>query len=659
MMTSEFETKIKNNEISQPTQRSFTLKKWQKGFESLKNATERDKSLFEAGKWIFGRLERIRQEVSKVLLPLPKDKIVKIHIGHINRTYNFVRLKTRIEKSSEGKTFWSEQIIQSKLTGNLFGKDLSPDAIITAVVDGAAFPLSATLLSSQDKHVKVNTDASNVLNNEQKIMLLGQYYSALEDSWREILWHGYFIETKSDVMMIRPKGTLYDEARAVSDYRRLSIFQQGVAQAMHIWQTKLPFLEKKALSRRPVININGSGKRKQISLSYDDTVDNVPPYPLIARLISQEEYLEDLSAEDLPLLPGVNIFLLLKAWEVLGSYVASLAAKFPNHDGVVAIGTLYNYAPSIARADLIDMVRRVCEIDYKKADLIVGFFTFKPDGTSDLWSSPMIQLEGKLLPLVSPILTGNLLRNIELWLKRGGVDLSKRGNLFEVHVRKEIYESIKSSSILKNSGCYTSSLKLGENNEQIDIVFYVGNRILVGEAKCSLYPTDPIEYYNIFDTFQYASEQARRKSKKVFECFSELKLKFKELSHLNQQDIQIIPFIITNTTVGVGYSINDVPIVDLFILDRFIEGTWDKFTVFDPRGAKKVGETVTFYTTESEASDYIDKYLRNPPQIDLYRSFIKVDHFSHIKFDASEVQAITSQLIVELPLPELFQESLS
>jgi len=653
MNKSEFEIKIKNREISQPTQKTFSLKKWQKEYNSIGNKTERDESLFSAGNWIFNRLDRIRQEVCKVSLPLPKEKLIKIHVGYINRTYNFVRLKTQIEKRSEDMTIFSEQIIQSKLTGNTMGKDLSPDTILTSCVDGARFPLTLALLSDDEKESKITIDALNVISNEQKIMLLGQYYSYLEEAWREILWNDNYIVTKDDMILIRPKGTIYDQARAISEYRKLAILQQGIGQTVHIWNTQISNKKKKELSTRPVIKIEGCGKKRKITLSYDDTVEHVPPYPFIARILSHEEYLEDLLTSDLPSLPGVSINLLLHSWEVIGAYVKPLAENFPADDSVYAIGTLYTYAPSILRKDLIDLLMEICKVDHIKADSIIEFFTFNPNGMGDLWSRPLVRLDDKLLPLISPILTGNLLRNMELWLKCGGVDLGKRGNLFEMQVRKEITDSINSNSSFKNSGCHDKSIKLGENKEEIDIVFYIGNKILVGEAKCSLYPTDPIEYYNIFDTLKYASEQAKRKALKVTECFDEMKQKIEGLRQLQIDNIQVIPFIITNTTLGVGYSIDNVPIVDLFLLNRFFDGKWEKYVTFGPKGSKEVGETITFYSSEDEASNYIEMYLQNPPQIELFKPFIKADYFPHIRFDEDEIQAISSSLIVELPVPEL------
>jgi len=654
MITSEFETKIRNSETPHPTHRKFTLKKWEKCFETIANANERDTSLFECGKWVFSRLERIRQEVSKISLPLPKEKLVRMHVGFLNRTQNVVKVQTRIKKTPENNVVLGEQIIQSKLTGNILGIDATPDDILATSIDGAEFPLGQALRSIEKKMRNVSIDPLEVISNEQKIMLLGQYYFSLEETWRNMLWNGYFIQTKENMMLIRPQGNIYDQASAVSNYRRLALITQGVSSCIHFWNKNLSHSEKAALSVQPVIKIEGSGKKRKVFLTHDHTVKTIPPSHFIARMLAEEEYLQSLLQIDLPNLPGVNINLIINSWEVLTAYVKCLFNKFPEDNSIYAIGTFYNYAPSIVRRDLVDIFVKSCGMDLLKADSIITFLTFDPDNGGDLWASPLIQLEDKLLPVVSPILSCNLLRSIELWLKRGGVDLSQRGTLFEDEVRKAIGDSIKSSSVLKDCGCHFKELKIGDNKEEIDILLFVGKKILVGEIKCSLYPTDPIEYFHIFQTFKYASEQAVRKAKKVFECFTEVKSKFHQLKDLDKQEIELIPFIITNTTLGVGYSINNVPVVDLFILNKFLEGTWDRMVMFDNKGNRQVGETVTFYTTEDEASSYIKEYLGSPPQLNMYKNHIKSVYFPHICFDENDFKTVTASLTVELPLPELF-----
>lgn len=656
MVKSDFEIKIKNKEISQPTQKTFTLKKWQDGFDSIVDKTERDKSLLIAGRWIFDRLERIRQKVHKLSLPLPKEKLARLHIGYTNRIYHVVKLNSMLEKSTSGEIILGAQIIQAKIPINAQGEDLSPDAILTSSIDGVIFPLIAVLNSCGEKERTVKIDPMQLLTNEKLLMSLGNYYSSFEETWREILWNKYDFDTINNTIHIRPNNTFYDQARAVSDYRRQDILQQEISQAGYIWNNNLASSRKLELSRRVVINIKSSGKKRDIAVTYDNTVKHLPPYPVIARLLSQKEYLKDLLTADLPSLPGINIFLLLDSWDVLGAYVKSLTSNFPSNTGVYAIGTIYNYSPSILKKDLIQLFIKTCRIEREVAELLVDFLTFDPKGTDDLWSSPLIRLGDKLLPLISPILSGNLIRIIELWLKRGGVDLGKRGGLFESYVRKEIQQSINSAPIFKNSGCHSTSLKLGINKEEIDILFYIGNKILVGEAKCSLYPTDAIEYHNVFHTFEYAAEQAKRKSAKVIECISEVKDKIIGLKELNIDNINVIPFIITNNTLGVGYSVDGVPIVDLYILNKYFDGKLEKYVLFGYDGTKKVGKNIIFYTTEDEAEKYIEEYLNNPPQIDMYKQSFKYESYPYVKFEENELQAIFSRLIVEFPVPELFRE---
>lgn len=652
-----FEKKIKDGEISQPIHKTFSLKKWNSEFAAISNKTGRDEMLYNAGIWIFQRLDRIRKEAMKIQFTTSKEKQIRIHIGYINRTYQVVRERTKVSNNIKENTIICEQLVQAKISGNTTGIDLNPDALLTTCIDGSRFPLVAALVSGDSSAKLLDLTADNILNNEQNIMMLGQYYSYLEDAWKEILWNNYIFEESNNFIRIRPCGDVYSQARSVSDYRKQALMIQNISSTINHWKTKLTSYQKQQLSKSPVASIIGCGKKRRIKVDMKNTLSDSPPYTLIARILWHEEYLEDILETDLPLLESVTLKMLLDSWEIMGSVVKRLAENFPNDTSVFALGSLYVYAPSITKKEAEDILQSTINCSKNIAKSIIKFLTFDPNSESELWSNPFISIDDKLYPLVSPLLHGNLVRNVEIWMKLGGLDLSERGYLFESQARKEINNSIKSSTILKNATCNDKSIKLGPNKEEIDIVIAIGNKLLIGEAKCTTYATEAMDYYHFFNTLKYASEQANRKTEIAKEHLNELISKIYGTAYLKDCEFELYPFILTNLTLGVGFCIDDVPVHDLLTLTKYIaEPKWEKMVMFSPDGSKTVGETIEFYTNQEEAVNNLATYLKNIPQIDFYKPFLKVEHFPHIRFNEDEKQAISSCIVVELPVPNFYSD---
>lgn len=648
-----FRQKIMSGEISQPIHRSFKLAKWKEQYSTTLHKTSQDEKIYKAGIWFHNRLTKIRTEVTKLSFPLKKEKLIRAYIGFINRTYNVVKKET-MDLGKDTEVIFGEQIAQAKMAGNMLGKDAAPDAIVTACIDGGRFPLVAALHDNAPPARQGGVTSEEMVINCQKVQVLGQYYSYLEDAWQEIVWNNYVFDEEDKIINIRPEGSIYDKARAVSDYRRQSLIVQGTLIAAQTWQNKLPYELKKTLSRRPVASIDDSSKKRRFIISFDDKVPKLPPSPVIANVIWQEEYLEGVYELDMPLASGVTLAKLVKAWELLGSIASALASKFPDDNSVHAVGTFYKFAPGIKITELESSMMVALDIDIEESRQLLNFFYFDQETKSELWSSPLIKFGDSVYPLISPLLHGNLLRNMEIWMKMGGIDLSERGYLFESQARKEIIEALAVSKVLKNAACAKKSIKLGANKEEIDIVFRIGPKILVGEAKCALYATEPMNYYHFFETLKYASEQALRKSEAVRINLEELIEKVEGFEDLKNQETEVIPFIITNLTLGVGYSIEGVPIHDLITLIKYLDDPkWERMVEFSNDGNKKVGETVTFYSTEEEAANSINEYLQNPPQIEFYKKFLRVDCFPHFLFEKEEKPVISSQILVELPLDNI------
>jgi hypothetical protein len=235
--------------------------------------------------------------------------------------------------------------------------------------------------------------------------------------------------------------------------------------------------------------------------------------------------------------------------------------------------------------------------------------------------------------------------------KDSGLKLSDKGYLFENYARTELAQSLNRSELLKNAEVHPTKLVLrGEDAyEEIDIVIRLQNTVLLCEAKCLLFPAEPIEMSRYFDVLEDARSQILRKVK--FARHNLLNLA-SQLGVSDATALTIEPLILVNQPFGAGWPQGDVPVADEVILNRFFDGKWYQLSTYND-GELQNHFTFDLYQSEDEASSTIAAYLKSPPQLRHYRQNIKAGLQWYPAVDEQDRLLATVNLDVTLPLPDL------
>ncbi len=146
--------------------------------------------------------------------------------------------------------------------------------------------------------------------------------------------------------------------------------------------------------------------------------------------------------------------------------------------------------------------------------------------------------------------------------------------------------------------------------------------ILVCEIKCTTFPVEAPQIYNYYSYLdEIGSSQANRSARYVRNNLL-LFLNKMGLSNLSSDSVKILPVVISNLPLATGLNFNGVPVVDLRILEQFINS--GKYTKFSYLMSEDLcpGEEIKFYSSEDEAEDRIEEYLNNPPQVKVYEQYI-------------------------------------
>ncbi|MHA2198198.1 MAG: hypothetical protein ACXABO_21640 [Promethearchaeota archaeon] len=639
---------IRKSKLPHPTQRSFTIDRWEKVYRDCESTASIDVNIYNSGKWIYKQLNGIRASQNKIQWGnCNSDQLIKYFCGYINRDCQIIMQKKA--PIFDGDIFISESAIQTKTPENIFQPNAHPDEILAGLIDGGRYSLIYAKSFKKSNHEVLSDE--DILSRVLQTMLLGQLYDNAENLWMTCLWLSRYIKQQNETDVIQYEDNEFAINKAVTDYRRQALSLQATGHLVRIWKHNLTEIRKREIATRFQVKIAGSGKKRAFILKPIEYDPSTIPTTVLFRLLAQETYFDELINLSLPNYHNLTLEQLLIAWEILYSLVSELYKKFPEDSEVKKVSKLTQYAPSIKIKHISSLVSKALHIKHDIANFIIELFMFKFNPRCELWFHPFIELSNeRVVPLIAPAMIPNLTRNIEFWLKDGGVNFSEKGKLFEEKIREEFREAIKSSNILKNVSVYHMSHK--EFEEEIDIVIRLNNTLLIGEMKCHIFPVEPLDFHNYFATLKDAIVQIRRKEDAVkgnIDTFIKLIRLEKELT---VDKITVIPFVFSNQPFGVGFPIENIAIVDRYILFRYFDaGFHERFVTFDQDGNKSVGDKQYFYESEHEAENNIANYLLNPPQIEMLRKHVTIKNYPFPLFDSNLKNANYLNYEVELPIP--------
>jgi len=618
----DFVNKVRRSEIRQPIQRGFSQTKWTNCFSSIVNPDADDKNLHKAGLWYFAMLESVRKELGKYdLSDLKQNERIHLMVAYINFAHNSMsHTKLNVQERDQ---IYVEDLSQAKYRINEQGDTATPDNIITQYLDAARHPLSSAIKEKTTS--SSNQKDKPLTENLEGAMMIGQIYDVIADCWGETLWNNWRLKRTENTTIITPPSSMQTIEGAVSNHRMQLLYVQESLRICHHWQKTFTKIEKHLIGKYFEINIKRNAKRKCYQLKRTNPPTGTPSSRILLRMMTYEAYFQGFRHDPMTNAGGASLEQLLDVWDILYELCKYFVSKLPNVEEISKVNTLKRFAPLVERRALINLINSNIEgLSLSMSEQVIEFLSFHGSKSDELWSAPIVPIDSKHLALVFPSITiGNLRRNCETWLKRAGVDLQKKGPAFETHVRDSISESLSGSSIIKNYGIFPKDLlfEAKGKQEQIDCVFWIGNTILIGEVKCLHLPTEAIERHNYYKTLDSAVSQIKRKTSFIKENID----LFTNKLNLNQPPERIIPFVLTNQPLGVGFAREGIAITDLISLTCYLgwgcikkRGYSKNFT-----GIIEDVPVLKFYNTEKEAELKIHDYLLFSPLIKQYADSVK------------------------------------
>ncbi|WP_155625024.1 hypothetical protein [Burkholderia vietnamiensis] len=628
-----FIDRVRNDEIDGPLRRKFTPAKWRKSFEAAAPHDEADRRVYEAALAIYAKLENIRSCLRLSSSPaLSASEKLRAYVAAAN--YNFLVANTKTREAfrkigaelaatpcdgAKVEDLFSQ--IRLKLPG---GFDYSPDEIIESIVDGIEVPIKFALTDSPD--LSGNPRMAQVEWGDIVLELnLGIMFRHAEDLWDDCLWNSYFVVESDTKKFFAPAEVDVKRGHALGIVRRMALAANYsiIASRQHdeiIARGVQPRI-------RDIVSIKKEGKRQVVKVSkIGDPASDVQEELFILRGLANEPYYSDFLETPLPNIKGVSLSDVLDAWVVLSRIaIMQLDGIAKKHEASTNTDAppqtwLPGYLPVLQTDALIQALSSAADIQPAAGRLLVDFFTYRGNKGQEIWAAPLVPVGPRAVaPVFAAIISPNLRRLVDIWMRLGGIDLEVRGPAFEQHLRDVLQAGIANSPVLRASAIsiprsYTFSPSVGRS-EEIDLIFSVGSTIFIGEVKCILEPTETKGLFNHRRTVLGAAEQVLRKAR----CIESNREEFiKDVNRFGiklPKDFGVFPLIVVSTSTHVGVSANGVAVIDEYILSKFLEGQLEHAAVGGRHLAIQRRIKDIFYTDVADAEAKAPLYFSSPPQL--------------------------------------------
>ncbi len=565
---------------------------------------------------------------------------MRLAVAETNRSY-FVLMRKVAKKFGEFQKerpeigFDSIDMPEVEIQNEHTGGQNTPDAFLEGMVDSLAVWLKRAIEYGAQETAAARDHIS-------RRAAMGSMAFSMEWSlrflWQHALWQRWEIVTNQGAVLWGPTDRELEELWQCWVWREGQLHAQIPIQevATSRLQRQLTGVRKRADFKTVIGLREDRGKKREFLVGRvrEDSGQAIARRTELELI--EKSHLRSFLTIPLPVSAdtGVGILDLLSAWHVLrdlSEHLLSPALVPKLHDDQ----SISELAMSVKRSEVAGVIGKCCDIPPRKAESIVDFLSTDPKSPDlfkkGIWARPLIKIaEDRLLIVLAALRTDAPIRRAELWLARCGIEEEKgvvgKGHTFEAEVIRRLSEAKQKSKLL--SSIILGPHRLagdGDSEEEIDLLFMLGDLLVVGEVKCWLIPMEASERFNYQRRLAEATEQAKEKA-------TWLKDNPQRAAKLFGVDIEriksvtMVPLVILNQGFGMGYRWATCPIVDLHYLELYLsDSSFVSGARYDFRANNVAWQHHSFYSNASEAVARFRDEMADPVVIKWQKNRVRWD----------------------------------
>lgn len=625
---------------------------WDQALHSLPSATPDDQALFDSARIMGDQIALLRPYHATVFEGLSQSMAVMLIAALANREFQVVSHKSQkaVGKALAGGPKHIEILSDIQLTsGNPANQKANADTAAEASIDCLPHALFHAFRLNE---FEVKIPEPHLAQRGANIIAVASLERAYRVLWQSFLW-------SADIPNISEAEVLIEQ----TDYPAESRWYAWVIRAQSLkmeasfskglfFQNPPKYAEADRIVKQTITGVDRRAGFRNGPIIAPAKVWTDGQRHLAAKWLTLENsYLSGFLDTALPNAPGLTIRLLAKAFWTLGELSDVFRSEL-GRSKLVGLVKLRQQAFPIKRTVLVSTLANALAIESALAEKLVAFFLLDTTNLTRFfnrgaWGNPLLKApRGETIYLLLSVLAiGDWVRAAEYWLEQGGGTdgMALRGEDFEDQCRKQLAASLAGNGALTPTGCPLTGLPKAADGEEIDLLIRIGKTVLVGECKCLLTPTEPIERYNFIERLDEGCDQANRKTE-FLKLNPDVAAAALGCSPEECATFSYIGVVVTNQTFGVGYNHLDIPVIDLKYLDLICSGgSYSGDTIFDRELGTGASLTKHIYANQKELERKFATILRDPI---VMRRF--ADRIKWIRFPIPSMKA--QELVNQIPV---------
>jgi len=601
----------------------FTKDRWQQDADKyIEDST--DKEVYKAGLWADASLTYIRSQITGLTLwNLPIKALTRDLLAFVNSDAKAVMSKfEEVMSNPEVKPIGSyDELVYQNLGVELWGSQTAT-AILDTAVDSLDLCLRFAGGIKRNREEKPNKeiDFPRVLN-------FAAAYEAIENVFYEILWLDSSIKEEENYWELIPNDFEKEALLTASLRRHEELLVQTITSAAELWCTNRTLAKSIAGNQyaSSVFQVSEENNKLKVKFLGRKENDN-PPKTYLYQSVTAQLYYSPLVNTPLKSLENLTIFDLLNVLIELREIAHIVFERLPpsqRHNKNLT-EMVESYCPLVHRSSVVKSIALSLKLDERQVSRLVDVLTWKEDKSS-IYFCPVFSMntpdELCVFFAFHPILSFNPYWVVDHWLSEFELSLDWRGNLFEEQIYRELNFAIQRCQF-KELVKISNNIKLtadDNSNEEFDVIIKINKNIIVGEAKCHKFPISVLERGNYLATLETASKQALRKAnwaKKHPETIANV------LGITVNEIKDVFPLVVINHSIGVGLNINDVPVLDLLLLENYFARPYPSMGIVEGNQMTEI-RGKPFYTNPTEFSENFYNYAINPYPIQRILEYLK------------------------------------
>ncbi|MEF9678737.1 nuclease-related domain-containing protein [Pectobacterium aroidearum] len=600
---SKFRSWAQSKSSKKPTQRGFDINKWRVEWEENGEGYE-DEQLYKAVEFTWKALKKVRNDISLYFEIHAPDKItynqvLVLLIAYANRFFIIHKMHTLSARTDNDVNF---------ITGIQYPNLETNDEIAHSVVDSLQSAIDYCSYSiNQGTNLKAGKEPQDKDEFITGLINLSSAYSFFEGFFWAFLYGSFNYLEEGSCHFFREDNNEFNIANREAQYRKLKDIFSEIQEnkfSVNFFPDVYSFELKK------------EGRGKVFKKLIANSEQKILYYFNCLSLNKVFDQYDNKKIDDVIKKYNFTKKELIKVF----SSISLFSESHVNSKSTYFSMNINFHSSSFKRVDFCQILSQATCIDYCKVSSIIDFLTFNEGKGKDLWAFPLIKIDNNCIAVIVPASIAPMPQRVgEFWIKSMGLNETSKGKKYETKIIELLKEHLNKNAILSNKVEVFGPIELigDAGKEEIDLLIYIDNKIILIDIKCISSIDSPVSEWNSLCKIKHGASQVIRKA----EFFNHNKKTIlRDLKIDSIYDCEVYPYVLVSNLSLNGVQIDSVPIIDADILISYFSS--GKLDMLQLNGKSYV--KINLYNDLHEAALNFDRYFKNPFQtnfsFDLYKS---------------------------------------